>query len=70
MRSVDTKKLNNLIQINCLTHRELMKLTGLSNSGLQKIRHGESKNIRPSTLKILCEVLKCEPDDILKDLEQ
>lgn len=70
MRPIDTKKLNNLIQENYYTYVDLMKLTGLSNTGLVKIRTGKSKVVHPSTLKKLCKVLKCEPNDILKDQEQ
>lgn len=66
MRKIDTKKLNNLIQLHFLTYEELSKKTGLSMPGLQKIRTVGTVP-RPSTLKKLCEVLNCEPNDILKD---
>lgn len=67
MRSIDTEKLNDLIQENYYTYEDLMELTGLSNTGLLKIRTGKTKVPRPSTLKKLCIVLKCEPSDILED---
>jgi putative transcriptional regulator len=45
---------------------ELSDKVGISLSNLSILKTGKAKAIRFSTLAILCEVLNCQPSDILE----
>lgn len=45
---------------------ELSKRVGVSNVNLSKIKTGKINAIRFSTLEAICDVLKCQPGDILE----
>ncbi|SHJ33181.1 helix-turn-helix domain-containing protein [Lutispora thermophila] len=45
--------------------KELSERAGVSNVNLSKIKTGKISAIRFSTLEALCEVLNCQPGDIL-----
>lgn len=45
---------------------ELAERVGISNVNLSKIKNNRVTAIRFSTLAAICEVLDCEPGDILK----
>ena len=44
---------------------ELAEKVGISNVNLSKIKNNRVTAIRFSTLEAICEVLKCQPGDIL-----
>ncbi len=44
---------------------ELAQKVGISNVNLSKIKNNKVTAIRFSTLEAICEVLKCQPGDIL-----
>ena len=44
---------------------ELAEKVGISNVNLSKIKNNKVTAIRFSTLEAICEVLKCQPGDIL-----
>ena len=44
---------------------DLAKEVGISNANLSILKNNKAKAIRFSTLKRICEVLKCQPGDIL-----
>ena len=46
--------------------KELSEKVGVANVNLSKIKTGKSSAIRFSTLNALCEVLECQPGDILE----
>lgn len=46
--------------------KELAEKVGVANVNLSKIKTGKVSAIRFSTLNALCEVLKCQPGDILE----
>ena len=46
--------------------KELSDRVGLSNVNLSKMKTGRISAIRFSTLKAVCEVLNCQPGDILE----
>lgn len=48
-----------------MTSRELAKAVGLSEVNLSRIKTGKINAIRLSTLSALCEVLHCQPGDLL-----
>ena len=43
----------------------LSKDTGMTEKALTELMNGESQGIRYKTLERLCEVLECEPGDLL-----
>lgn len=45
---------------------ELSEKVGLTLSNLSILKTGKAKAIRFSTLEAICEVLKCQPGDILE----
>ena len=45
---------------------ELAALVGISNVNLSKIKTGKISAIRFSTLEAICDVLDCQPGDILE----
>ncbi len=45
---------------------ELSKKVGISNVNLSNLKTGKVKAIRFSTLNAICEVLDCQPGDILE----
>lgn len=49
-----------------ITLKELSEKTGISEVNLSRLKNGHVKAIRFSTLNALCEVLKCQPRDLLE----
>jgi putative transcriptional regulator len=45
---------------------ELAEKVGVSNVNLSKMKNGKISAIRFSTLEAICEVLDCQPGDILE----
>ncbi len=45
---------------------ELSEKVGVANVNLSKLKNGHVSAIRFSTLEALCEVLNCQPGDILE----
>ncbi len=49
---------------------DLSEKVGVSNVNLSKIKNGKISAIRFSTLEAICEVLSCQPGDILEYSEE
>lgn len=49
-----------------ITLNELSEKVGISNVNLSNLKTGKVKAIRFSTLDAICEVLDCQPGDILE----
>ena len=45
---------------------ELSKKVGVANVNLSKLKNGHVSAIRFSTLEAICEILDCQPGDILE----
>ena len=45
--------------------KNLSELVGITEANLSILKNGKAKAIRFSTLEKLCEVLECQPGDIL-----
>lgn len=45
---------------------ELSEKVGITMSNLSNLKTGKARAIRFSTLEAICEVLKCQPGDILE----
>ena len=46
--------------------KDLSEHVGVTEANLSILKNGKAKAIRFSTLQALCEVLKCQPGDILQ----
>ncbi len=46
--------------------KELSEAVGVANVNLSKLKNGKVSAIRFSTLEAICEVLECQPGDILE----
>ena len=49
-----------------MSMNELAERVGISNVNLSNIKTGKIKAIRFSTLEAICEVLDCQPGDLLE----
>jgi len=45
---------------------ELSKRTGISLTNLSIFKNGKARGIRFTTFELLCEILECQPGDILE----
>lgn len=45
---------------------ELAEAIGITNANLSILKTGKAKAVRFSTLEAICEVLECQPGDILE----
>lgn len=50
--------------------KDLAKKVGVSNVNLSILKQGKGKAIRFSTLSAICEVLDCQPGDILEYVKE
>lgn len=50
--------------------KELAEEVGISNVNLSKLKNGHVVAIRFSTLEAICEVLDCQPGDILEYVKE
>lgn len=48
-----------------ISGKELAEKINLTEANLSKLKTGKIKAIRFSTLEALCEILKCQPGDLL-----
>lgn len=49
-----------------ITSKELAEKIGITQSNLSILKTGKAKGIRFETLNKICEVLECQPGDILR----
>lgn len=58
-------RLNRVMADRKISLNELADKVGITNVNLSRIKTGKIKAVRFSTLDMLCEVLQCQPGDIL-----
>ena len=58
-------QLDTLLEARGMTLTELSNRTGVSIVNLSILKNGKTRAIRFSTLTRLCEVLECQPGDLL-----
>ncbi|MBP3704112.1 MAG: helix-turn-helix transcriptional regulator [Clostridia bacterium] len=61
-----TIRLQELLQKEGCTCRELSNITGIPYSTLLSMKNNTARYIRYEHLELLCRALHCEPDDILR----
>ncbi len=49
-----------------MTARELAQEVGITEANMSLLRTGKVKGVRFSTLEKICEILECQPGDLLK----
>ena len=47
---------------------ELAERIGITTANLSILKTGKAKAIRFSTLEMICEILECQPGDIMEDV--
>lgn len=62
-------RLDRLLADRKMRLNELADAVGISNVNLSMMKTGKIKAIRFSTLNAICDVLKCQPGDILEYVE-
>lgn len=58
--------LNRLMVEKKISLKELSEKVGITNVNLSKLKNGKVSALRFSTLEKLCEVLDCQPGDLLE----
>ena len=61
-----TVKLDSMLVLRNMQSRELARQIGITGSYLSLIKTGKVKGIRFDTLARICEVLQCQPGDLLE----
>ncbi|MGK0386218.1 MAG: putative transcriptional regulator [Patiriisocius sp.] len=59
--------LDEILQERGIRGKELAERIGITQANLSILRSGKAKAVRFSTLEAICEVLDCQPGDILKN---
>jgi putative transcriptional regulator len=49
-----------------MTARELAQEVGITEANMSLLRTGKVKGVRFSTLEKICEILECQPGDLLR----
>jgi putative transcriptional regulator len=58
--------LDELLHVHRMTLTELSEQVGITLANLSILKTGKAKAIRFSTLEAICEVLRCQPGDLLE----
>lgn len=59
-----------MLALRKMTSLELAEKIGITPANLSILKTGKAKAIRFSTLQAICEVLQCEPGDIIKYVKE
>jgi len=69
MRMIDTESIKKILFNKCMSITDLAKKTDISLVSANRIVNGKAFP-RATTLKKICVVLKCKPQDITKEVEE
>ena len=59
-----------MLAVNKMTSAELAEKIGITQANLSVLKTGKASAVRFSTLESICKVLKCQPGDILKYVDE
>lgn len=59
-------RLDVMLAMRKMTSRELSSRIGLSEQNLSVLRSGKARGVRFNTLEAICDVLDCQPGDLLE----
>ncbi len=62
-------KLDVLLKEKNMTSTQLCQQVGITNANLSILKTGKARAIRFSTLNKICEILECQPGDILQHIK-
>ena len=62
--------LDKILEREGMKSNELAAKIGITTANLSILKTGKAKAIRFSTLEAICEILNCQPGDILEYLEE
>ena len=58
--------LDKILEERGMTSKELAEMIGITQANLSILKTGKAKGIRFATLMAICEILVCQPADILE----
>ena len=58
--------LDKVLEDRGMTSRELAEMIGITQANLSILKTGKAKGLRFSTLMAICEILDCQPADLLE----
>ena len=58
--------LDKILEERGMTSKELAEMIGITQANLSILKTGKAKGIRFATLMAICEILDCQPADILE----
>ena len=59
-------RLDVMLALRKMKSKELAEAIGLSEQNLSALRSGKARGVRFSTLSAICDVLECQPGDLLE----
>lgn len=63
-------RLDVMLALRKMKSKELAKAIGLSEQNLSALRSGKARGVRFSTLSAICDVLECQPGDLLEFVDE
>ena len=63
-------RLDVMLALRKMKSKELAEAIGLSEQNLSALRSGKAKGVRFSTLSSICDVLDCQPGDLLEFVDE
>ena len=63
-------RLDVMLALRKMKSKELAEAIGLSEQNLSALRSGKAKSVRFSTLSAICDVLDCQPGDLLEFVDE
>ena len=63
-------RLDVMLALRKMKSKELAEAIGLSEQNLSALRSGKAKGVRFSTLSAVCDVLDCQPGDLLEFVDE
>ena len=63
-------RLDVMLALRKMKSKELAEAIGLSEQNLSALRSGKARGVRFSTLSEICDVLDCQPGDLLEFVDE
>jgi putative transcriptional regulator len=63
-------RLDVMLALRKMKSKELAEAIGLSAQNLSALRSGKARGVRFSTLSAICDVLECQPGDLLEFVDE
>ena len=63
-------RLDVMLALRKMKSKELAEAIGLSEQNVSALRSGKARGVRFSTLSAICDVLECQPGDLLEFVDE